>query len=64
MKQYTLRLDKTRQRPTMFEGLIYQIDTVNHVLNIEIPDWESNIRNLRVVNEDGKVFVLCGASEV
>ena len=49
---------------TMFEGLIYQIDTVNHVLNVEIPDWESNIRNLRVVNEDGKIFVLCGAAEV
>ena len=49
---------------TMFEGLIYQIDTVNHVLNVEIPDWESNIRKLRVVNEDGKIFVLCGAAEV
>lgn len=49
---------------TMFEGLIYQIDTVNHVLNVEIPDWESNIRNLRVVNEDGKIFVLCGAAEI
>ena len=43
----------------MFEGLIYQIDTVNHMLNVEIPDWESNVRNLRVVNEDGKTFVLC-----
>lgn len=49
---------------TMFEGLIYQIDTVNHMLNIEIPDWESNVRNLRVVNEDGKIFVLCSAAEV
>ena len=25
---------------TMFEGFIYQIDTVNHVLNIEVPDHE------------------------
>ncbi len=48
---------------TMFEGLIYQIDTVNHMLNIEIPDWESNVRNLRVVNENGKIFVLCNAAE-
>ena len=46
---------------TMFEGLIYQIDTVNHVLNVEVPDWESNVRNLRVVSEEGKLFVLCDA---
>jgi len=44
---------------TMFEGLIYQIDTVNHVLNIEVPDDESNVRNLRVVNKEGRIFVLC-----
>lgn len=49
---------------TMFAGLIYQIDTVNHMLNIEIPDWESNVRNLRVVDEDGRIFVLCSAVEV
>lgn len=48
---------------TMFEGLIYQIDTVNHVLNIEVPDWESNVRNLRVVDEEGKFFVLCDAAD-
>lgn len=48
---------------TMFEGLIYQIDTVNHMLNIEIPDWESNVRNLKVVNEDGKTFVLCTSAQ-
>lgn len=44
---------------TMFQGLIYQIDTVNHMLNIDIPDRESNIRNLRVESKDGKQFVLC-----
>lgn len=48
---------------TMFEGLIYQIDTVNHMLNIEIPDWESNVRNLRVMDEEGKLFVLCNSAE-
>lgn len=47
---------------TMFAGLIYQIDTVNHMLNIEIPDGESNVRNLRVVNEEGRLFVLCSAA--
>lgn len=49
---------------TMFEGLIYQIDTVNHMLNIEIPDWESNVRNLKIMNEEGKIFVLCSAVEI
>ena len=44
---------------TMFDGLIYQIDTVNHVLNVDIPDYESNIRNLRIENKDGRQFVLC-----
>lgn len=48
----------------MFAGLIYQIDTVNHMLNIEIPDGESNVRNLRIVNEEGKVSVLCSAVEI
>ena len=48
---------------TMFEGLIYQIDTINHVLNIEVPDSESNVRNLRVINKDGKAFVLCSDAE-
>lgn len=43
---------------TMFEGFIYQIDTVNHMLNIEIPDRESNVRNFRIMNKEGKVFVL------
>lgn len=47
---------------TMFAGFIYQIDTVNHVLNVEIPDGESNVRNLRVVNEEGRLFVLCSAA--
>ena len=48
---------------TMFEGLVYQIDTVNHVLNIEIPDKESNVRNLRVEDDEGRLFVLCVASD-
>ncbi len=44
---------------TMFNGLIYQIDTVNHVLNIDVPDSESIVRNLRVESRDGRQFVLC-----
>lgn len=49
---------------TMFEGLIYQVDTINHMLNIEVPDWESNIRNLRVINEKGRIVVLCNTAEI
>ena len=44
---------------TMFDGLIYQIDTINHVLNIDVPDHESSIRNLRIENKHGKQLVLC-----
>lgn len=44
---------------TMFDGLVYQIDTVNHVLNVDVPDHESNIRNLRIESKDGRQFVLC-----
>lgn len=49
---------------TMFEGLIYQIDTVNHVLSVDIPDHESNIRNLRVESKDGKQYVLCSGQVI
>lgn len=44
---------------TMFDGLIYQVDTVHHVLNIDVPDTESTVRNLRIVDRDGRQFVLC-----
>ena len=43
----------------MFDGLIYQKDTVNHVLNIDVPDTESIVRNLRIESRDGRQFVLC-----
>ncbi len=48
---------------TMFEGLMYQIDTVNHVLNIDVPDQESHIRNMKVVDTDGRLHVLCGSAD-
>lgn len=44
---------------TMFDGLIYQIDTVNHIFNVDVPDKESIVRNLKVENRDGRQFVLC-----
>ena len=49
---------------TMFDGLIYQIDSVNHVLNIDVPDHESNIRNLKIENKNGKQLVLCSGQAV
>lgn len=49
---------------TMFDGLIYQIDTVNHVLNVDVPDKESNIRNLRIESREGRQFVLCSGENV
>lgn len=49
---------------TMFDGLIYQIDTVNHVLNVDVPDNESNIRNLRIESKDGRQIVLCSGKMI
>ena len=48
---------------TMFDGLLYQIDTVHHVLNIDVPDTESIVRNLRIESRDGQQFVLCNGSD-
>ena len=44
---------------TMFSGLIYEVDTVNNVLNINVPDSESFIRNLTFDNGKGGRIVLC-----
>lgn len=44
---------------TMFDNLIYEIDTKNHKLNITIPDDESLIRNLKIKNSSGTLHVLC-----
>lgn len=39
--------------------LIYEIDDKNHKLNVTIPDDESNVRNLRIENSNGRLHVLC-----
>ena len=44
---------------TMFDGLIYEIDTHNHALNIEIPDTQSTVRNLILEQRNGRIVVLC-----
>ena len=48
---------------TMFAHLIYEIDDKNHKLNIKVPDSESIIRNLRIVDKNGKLYVLCNSGE-
>lgn len=43
---------------TMFDGLIYEIDTKAHRLNVSVPDEESIVRNLRIVDKNEKVYIL------
>ena len=41
----------------MFHDLIYEIDNMNHKLNITIPDGKSNIKNLVIYDRSGKMYV-------
>ena len=43
---------------TMFDGLIYEIDTKAHRLNVSVPDEESIVRNLMIVDKNEKIFIL------
>ena len=44
---------------TMFQHLIYEIDDKNHKFNVTIPDNESNVRNLRIEDSNGRLHILC-----
>ncbi len=44
---------------TMFQNLIYEIDDKNHRFNVTIPDDESNVRNLRIEDANGRLHILC-----
>ena len=44
---------------TMFDGLIYEIDTKAHRLSVSVPDEESIVRNIRIVDSAGKTYILC-----
>lgn len=44
---------------TMFDNLLYEIDNKNHRLNITVPDDKSVIRNLRIKDTDGRLYVFC-----
>ena len=43
----------------MFDNLIYEIDNYSHKFNVTIPDKESLVRNLRVVDKNGTLHILC-----
>ena len=47
---------------TMFDGLIYEINTKEHKLNITVPNDESHIRNLRIEDSNGHLHVLCSSN--
>ena len=44
---------------TMFKDLRYEIDDENHTLIVNIPDTQSNVRNLRIIDDNGRLHVLC-----
>lgn len=44
---------------TMLDRLEYNINMKTHTMTINIPDDESNVRNLRLYDKDGKIHILC-----
>ena len=43
---------------TMFDGLIYEINMKTHRLSISVPDEETLVRNLRIVDSEGCIHIL------
>ena len=48
---------------TMFNNLIYEINNKTHRLSITVPDDESNVRNLTIKDENGKLHIFCSSME-
>lgn len=48
---------------TMFQNLIYEVDDKNHMFNVQIPDEESMVRNLRIEDTEGEIHILCNSAE-
>mgnify|MGYP002510937677 CR=1 FL=1 len=48
---------------TMFSHLIYEIDDHNHKFNITVPDQKSVVRNLNIVDRNGRPYVLCNSEQ-
>lgn len=49
---------------TMFNNLIYEINNKAHRLNITVPDEESNIRNLKIIDTNGHLHVFCTSANI
>lgn len=47
---------------TMFNNLIYEINDKNHKFTVMIPDGESMVRNLRIIDSNGRLSVLCSSA--
>lgn len=48
---------------TMFQGLVYEIDDRRHKFNVTVPDGESLVRNMRIVDSSGRLHVLCESAQ-
>ena len=44
---------------TMFNSMMYEIDNINHRLNVSVPDTESLIRNLKIEDKNGSIHIFC-----
>ncbi|MBR2216440.1 MAG: hypothetical protein IJ849_11905 [Selenomonadaceae bacterium] len=44
---------------TMFSNMIYEVDDQNHSFNVNVPDTESLIRNLRIEDQNGRLHIFC-----
>ena len=42
---------------TMFRNLIYEIDDYHHRFNVMIPDTESEVRNVKIWDKNGRLHV-------
>ena len=48
---------------TMFDHLRCELDYENRTLTVTIPDTESPVRDLRIYDDNGKLYVLCQSAE-
>lgn len=48
---------------TMFRHLIYEIDDWNHKFIVSIPNAESEVRNLKIWDKEGRLHVACMSAE-
>lgn len=48
---------------TMFDGLSYEINTRTHWLHVTVAEDSDLVRNLRIIDSNGRLHVLCEAAE-